>query len=612
MAHPPVELWLSGPEASWIVRALSDARIDVVIAEGIEEATLSEETIAIVDGAHRHLAAIRALRPGPFIVVGWDELANELSEQIKPLLFLPRPVAVGRLERRLRELLKDDADVPMQSGSRDVDGSRERQVGDPRPIETIEVERRERTVHLEDDPAYADTGGVERTVQLDEDEVESVANFTAQRSEIVTVDRAGALDAPERPGESSDAPSLQLSARLNALLHAADRRLFPGDAPLDLRFSVGEENVLELVPDELLAEGAVQVEQVALEDPLEAFTFVGTPDLLDTAAGRRNPEGTPLTVHGVRHHERSENERETNVTREGMLPPGGALRMFWEYAVRSRCQLQVEIGGGDTALISLARGKVVEFDAPIARGLADELRHEGVLRELCENDEEARQALDRAVREGRLDAFERDRRLRLRYEALIGDLCLASECRFAVSRSPSKKMASIVSAPLVVVATGQVRNRLGAGNALRWLNIDADALLWLGPEFAARAEAARLEPELIAAFEAAAGKSVGSMIEGLAATVGAAGALFSLASAGALRFEKGAKRTQSTGALRGRIEEAYALAQEADYFTLLGVARHASTREIHDAYTLRRKALVHLDLDALGLHDLEGRRREAL
>ena len=94
-----------------------------------------------------------------------------------------------------------------------------------------------------------------------------------------------------------------LISPIAGLLGDADRRLFPNEAPLELSFPVGDETPDVLVPDDLLAESSTPLEPREA-DPLEAFTFVGTPDLLETASGAKvaaseSSASVDLTPHTV-------------------------------------------------------------------------------------------------------------------------------------------------------------------------------------------------------------------------------------------------------------------------------------------------------------------------
>lgn len=593
---PTINLRLSGPEGSWITRALTDAGMSV-LDDGDGESASAD--VLIIDRNHSELEELCSEHSGVQIIVGWDPLSPSDMERLEPREFFERPVPIARMLRTIREALGLEASAAIPTLSA------------PAEEEADVPEARERTIQLSDNEDI-----LSAIVRVDP---EPNSHIGAEPSHSST----GALDAPEGAGPRPGLEGLQLSPHLNELLRAADRRLFPGESPLDLRFPVGEEDAHQLVPDELLAEVALPLDVQNAADPLEAFTFVGTPDLLDTAAGRRAPkDSTPHTISGsIRPSislvpssggDLTSPSVATDLTKEGMLPVGGALRMFWQLRQTRGTELRLEVAGGAVVTFSIKRGRVIDMRGPAHSRVAEELRDVGLLGAMTHNEQEAREAIDAAVKSGRLSAFERDARLRRTRELLVGELCRAHESRFVLTEDKLSAPKRIFARPLIVVATERMRAELGAGDALRWLGIKPTSTLWLAPSFGEMADAVQLAPELVSAFEASAGKPVVELLSSIAATEGAAGALFSLASAEALRFEAGEKAAANADSLRTRIGRAHALALEGDYFDILGISRNASSRQVKEAHQLLIKALTHLDLGALGLEDLEGPRDEAV
>lgn len=607
MSTTTIDLRLLGPEGSWITRALTDAGMKVVESADGEASTADGEAttsdVLIIDGNHADLDVLTQAHSGVLIIVGWDPLTPTDKERLEPLAFYERPVPIARLLRTIREAfgLESPAVVPTLTAPA-----------------------------LQESEAPSAPEARELTVQLsdNEDLLSAIVRVEPEpsppiRSTEPSHSSTGALDAPEGAGPRSGSEGLQLSPHLNELLRAADRRLFPGESPLDLRFPVGEEDAHQLVPDELLAEVALPLDVQNTADPLEAFTFVGTPDLLDTAAGRRAPkDSTPHTVSGSIRPSMSlvsptgsdltSPSVATDLTKEGMLPAGGALRMFWQLRQTRGTELRLEVAGGVSVTFSIKRGRVAEMRGPAHSRVAEALRNEGLLGAMTHTDEEAQAALEDAVKAGRLTPFERDARLRVERELIIGELCRAHESRFVLTEANITATKRVFARPLIVVATERVRAELGAGDALRWLGIKPVSTLWLAPNFVEMSSAVQLPPELVSAFEAGAGRPVVELLSSIAATAGAAGALFSLASAEALRFEPGEKASANADSLSARIERAHGLALEGDYFDILGISRNATSRQVKEAHQLLIKALTHLDLGSLGLEDLEGPRDEAV
>lgn len=572
------------------------------VVESVESETPSANVL-LIDRNHTELEDLAKAHSGVLIIVGWDPLTPTDLERLEPHAFYERPVPIARLLRTIREALglESPAVVPTLSApARDEEDT------------PSAPEARELTVQLSDSEDV-----LSAIVRVDPEP--SPPMRTGEPSHSST----GALDAPEGAAPHFESEGLQLSPHLNELLRAADRRLFPGESPLDLRFPVGEEDAHQLVPDELLAEVALPLDVQNAADPLEAFTFVGTPDLLDTAAGRRAPkDATPHTLSGSVRPPMSlvsstggdltSASVATDLTKEGMLPAGGALRMLWQLRQTRGTELRLEVAGGVAVTFSIKRGRVAEMRGPAHSRVAEALRNEGLLGAMTHSEEEAQAALEEAVKAGRLSAFERDARLRIERELIIGELCRAHESRFVLTEANITTTKRLFARPLIVVATERVRAELGAGDALRWLGIKPSSTLWLAPNFTEICAAVELPPELVSAFEASAGRPIVELLSSIAATAGAAGALFSLASAEALRFEPGQKAAANADSLRSRIERAHALALEGDYFDILGIARNATSRQVKEAHQLLIKALTHLDLESLGLEDLVGPRDEAV
>src|SRR5690606_23542688 len=121
------------------------------------------------------------------------------------------------------------------------------------------------------------------------------------------------------------------------------------------------------------------------------------------------------------------------------------------------------------------------------------------------------------------------------------------------------------------------------------------------------------EPELVEAFEAAADHGVVGLLHGLPASVGAAGALFALASCDAVRLEAANEVDDlPPEVVRALLRRARARAEVGSYFAVLELGPDASEREIVEAHRRLQRELLRLDLDALGLEELEGDRQEAL
>ncbi len=261
--------------------------------------------------------------------------------------------------------------------------------------------------------------------------------------------------------------------------------------------------------------------------------------------------------------------------------------------------------------LTIARGKLMAMRGEVYGRTAAHLRAQGILHALTQDETESEKAIDALETRGALSPFRKERLLRRAREQLLGELCMAPECRFVVS-DHRQDGPPLLHEDVFFATVSVLRDRLGAGDAMRWLGVDQHALVWLAPHFDEAASTLRIEPEMRAALRAYTGRPVGDFLGSEAASDGAAGLLFALGSAEALRFEAGESESRNHATLRERIERAHAHALEGDYFRILDVRRSATTREIKEAYQLQLRALAPLDLAAVGLEVMEGARHEAL
>ncbi len=430
----------------------------------------------------------------------------------------------------------------------------------------------------------------------------------------------------EPRADATTGMSAQLSPHLVTLLRDADRRLFANEPALDLRLPGGDEDVDDLVPDDLIADVSMPLE-LPEPDPLEAFTFVGALDLLLESTGPGSSAGSEVSVHSVvevdhtphtiaegvaaRASRPPSSTVRSDLTREGMLPAGGVLRVLWQVHDDDRpADLRLDLPELGSVLFGLEGRRLVRLAGPVNQQVAERLRGLGRVTRTPENEDDAREFVETLVRRGQIDAFERDRLRREATESIVGAAVLASEAQFMI-RSPSAEgdevIGAPVSPPLVTIAAEVCRRKLDLSRALRWLDADADQKLVLATSFDERAAILRLEPEIYAAFDRCSDRAIGELLSGLPAVAGSAGLLFALASGDAIRF--GAQRTTgdvSVSGLRDRVLRLHARCRDGSYFEILEVRRNASDREIVSAHRRLANELAGLDLDGLGLSELEG------
>lgn len=635
----PIDVVVPGPEGSWIGRALREAGLEVrEVTRAAEDAGL----VVLATSVEAFEVRVRELaRTTRVVAVGWDPLDPEEIARLGLVGFLVRPVALGQLTRLVRRELErpptsssaapapssaSRAERPEHEGS-EHEGSELGPAGGP---------TREPTLQLSVDTLDGDAPSREPTMALEEPEVSlGVARAPA---------RGSARPAPAPSATSSGTTGVGratacFAPRLEELLRRADRRLFPDAAPLDLRFPGGDEPAQELVPDELLAEVSTPLDP-SESDPLEAFTFIGAPDAAsveaqfiegsDLRSARERSPGTGATGRTpgtVRERSMApapgakaataptSPTSPAELTREGTLAPGGALRLLWQLQDRARpLWLRLDVAGGPGVGLGLRDGKLVAFEGPAHRMVVAELRRAGRWRTAVDDEAAAETLLREAVQRGALDRFELSSRLRRAREALLHEAVTSPEAQFAL-RPPLGELPvrPLLPGLAVAVATEGARRRIGAEQFLRWLGHEIGDRLVLSPSFSARVEQLGLEPELVEAFEAAADQPLLALLHGLPTAVGAAGVLFALASCDAVRIDaSGVVDDVPPDAVRALVHRARERAESGSYFAVLESSPEASERELLQAHRRLCSELLCLDLDALGLEELEGDRQEAL
>ncbi len=658
-----IDVVVPGPEGSWIGRALREAGLEVrEVARAAEDAGLVVLATSVEAFEARAAELARSTR---VVAVGWDPLDPEEIARLGLVGFLVRPVALGQLTRLVRGVLErpptPSPAAPASNSASGAERSGSERPGSERPgSERSESERSEseRPEPARREPARREPGrreaehaGVptrEPTLQL---AVDSLDGDVPSREPTMALEEAEVSLGVARasaPGSSRPPPAASATSsgttgvsratacfapRLEELLRRADRRLFPDAAPLDLRFPGGDEPAQELVPDELLAEVSTPLDP-AEPDPLEAFTFVGAPDAAsveaqliegsDLRSARERSPGTGATGRTpgtVRERSMMPSPGpkaataptsptfSAELTREGTLAPGGALRLLWQLQDRARpLWLHLDVAGGPGVRLGLRDGKLVAFEGPAHRMVVAELRQAGRWRTAVDDETAAETLLREAVQRGALDRFELASRLRRAREALVHEAATSAEAQFALRPS----LGELPVRPGAVARDG-ARRRIGPDQVLRWLgHLIGDRLVLL-PSFSARAEQLGLEPELVEAFEAAADQPLLALLHGLPTAVGAAGVLFALASCDALRIDaSGAVDDVPPEAVRALVRRARERAEAGSYFAVLESSPEASERELREAHGRLRRELLCLDLDALGLEELEGDRQEAL
>ena len=371
----------------------------------------------------------------------------------------------------------------------------------------------------------------------------------------------------------------RFSERLRALFARADRTLFP-DRPALKPTSRGAHDgvsltAAELVPDEVFAARQEASGDEALGHLPGEATFVGGAPALGDAtsvAARRDVE-------------------------VGSLVEGRVVELLHELASATAAQaLCLDLPGGRRLELTIDAGRITRFDGSVALALWARLRDELVLEgDEPEDELAAHRALEAECDAGRLGRYELDRALRLAREALLYQVVAAPALRYRLARADiivGSEPRMLVAALLPLVFEG-MRRGVRSSEAMRWLDV-AERSLAFTPETRERLIEAAIEPELIAYLERYEGAAVSDVIDDISPHAGVAGLLVALHRSSALEFGPRVARRPGAGErrLRAGLIARHRRAVDGDYFSLLGLSRDASFREVEAAY---REGRAYLD-----------------
>lgn len=713
MAKPHVDVWDPTSEGPWIIDSLRQEGFEVR-AIPLADVPLTRADLVLlagdVDGA---LAALKLLRDDglqgdvPVILLGLPP-GTEGGVPDGPAFgadaVLERPVDFEPLLARVAAL----AAPPEPEVSREVSRvgptpvERTMQLSDPQDLDSSQV-----MVRASEPPEPAPSWRPrEPTMQLDGlTDPSRVRSYVEDAPEDSGVHDSGVHDdgqdaghddpgrdsavlgsgveSGEHRSESSaqlDAPQPEipvaeratLSPWLQELLEAADRRVFPDREALSLHFPAATQSAEELVPPELFEAGAFRIDEPVVEDPIDAFTFVGGPavpppmhsspglhegasDGETTSASRgqtsaetpRKIEHTtatelpleeetpgsgvhPATVHPPERPARGGDwPRDDSVlgraagpdrTRTGVLGEGGVLRLLWRVAtlrLDGLCELAVD--GGPEVRITFLAGQLRALDGPVALEVLADLRRRGRATEAPADERAAEAVLQRKVDAGDLGRFERDRLLREARETLLERLVGAARAEFVLRRlddtQPGRVLARarVFARPLRSQLVEAARRALDPDDVASWIGEGRG--LALGPEREAGLVAAELPSELVELILRFEGHPLTDFLSAAPTEAGLAGALYALVAGDALVLQDAPPSPPSSSArapVRSLLEAAAALAEDGDYFSILGLSRDATAAEVERAHASRRDELGALPLAALGLEGMEAKRLEAL
>lgn len=620
-----VHVNVPGMEGTWIARALRDAEIEV--SEERHQA-LEDAGVLVAELSAAGLPETLKSFDGEVLLIGSD---SEVPEDFAAYAYVAKPFALEKLVKRVKALVSPGTTGSSYPSVRPSSGSSERPSRAPSeanvrppsrpPNYPADLEIREPTMTLDEETGFGEASeswaGSEASVVVSSASSSGVAASGTGTSQVSATGSA--------VYESIAGISTEFGPRVTNLLRAADERVFPNEARLTLRFPGGDESAEELVPDELIAEVVLPLE-LPDRDPLEAFTFVGAPDLLPMSATR---DGS------ARHHSNVETERTPQTipqrrttlpprslapselgAQEGTLTAEGGLSLAWRLFDRGEAvEVTMEAPGATTVRLGLLHGEVYSFAGGAYLAAAQALRKVRALPIYPVDEQSAIDVLREAVDAGQLDAFELDRALRVSRERLIQWVFTTPGVKFSIRQGTvGGDNSPLVHRSFIETVAEGARRRLRASEAERYLGLDLSATYTLGPSYYARAKDAGLEPELVSAIARGSGRTtLGELFTGVAASVGLPGAFYLLAVTEGLQVNEGLGSPLLSGAkIRDFLQRCHAQAEDSSYFELLGLDEEATARDVDEAYARRAEELRRLELGLLQLEELEPLRAQAL
>lgn len=655
VSAPRVELWDPSGEGPWIAEGLRREGFDVREIPLSAVVQTSADVVLLAGDAEGALAALKLLRDegehgdAPVVLLGVPEGLPHPGEgpAFGADAVLARPVAFEPLLRIVRRLTMR-IEVPPEHSHVSVGPERTmRLAGEADPASSQVFARgpwpsREPTLELEGGSAVFSRSSPPPPI---------VRPGSQPGTGTDSRPGTGPREVPERllPADAR----AELSPALEALLRAADRRIFPDRPPLVLHFPAANHSPDELVPQELLDAAAYRLDEPAVEDPIDAFTYVGGPAVPPALSSGATPEPIEretspeipqrLGPASVRPSAPPQPLAETldpgpttewpsddtlfgrpsaDGSRRGTLGPGGALRLLWRVAaLRLDGILELEREDRPTVRMTFLSGELRAFDGGIGIAALEALRRQGRAIEAPTDEASALALLERRVEEGALGRFERDRLLREARETVLHELVAAERASFTLHRlddtEPGRRLyrTRVLARPLRAALVEAARTALPQARVAELLGQEPVGLAF-GPEREAGLIPAELPIELADLLVRMEGRSFSEILAAAPTEPGLAGVLYALVAADVLVLTEAPEvfepREQTRAAVRARVEAAAALAEESDYFTILGVAPDAEWASIERAHRTRTDELAALPLALLGLSGLEARRREAL
>lgn len=651
MSLPRIEVCDPTEEGNEIRSALREQALHVVRRD-VEDFYRPSEAVAIVLAAEaegalavlKHLRANAAMTRIPVVLLGQptDEPFDEdAARALGAHAQFSRPVNVKALWERIRVLLDVSREVPKSDAA-----------GPPVTTFVGTLSGRERTMALQGTdagPAYVGGAGMSTEQRLRSfplKPVGPVADISPRLQALF--EEADVRVFPEGPrlgitfAESDDSPDDLVPADLlDQVVNVLD---MPEDDGLELMTFVGPMPAMTTEPRSTDGQAQSRATKNRLSQ-LQTDQDAQQPEFVSDARGSRQDIEVPPKERSVRRavpdlrdvipmkRRNSESPSEVSPSsawrdiRTASIPTNGTYSRFGLASVflrvveeRATGVLVLSAEGVPEIRLSFEQGVVRAMRTNVGQRVAESLRQDRMWTTPVLEEQATLALLGKRVATKQLTTFDLERRLARARVRAIGDAIVAPSGAYSWGPLGTRDADLVQDArrpfatAILVVVADVLRDRVSNRDAAAHLTSGTVRLL----RDKARASSVFqfLPPELESWLLSEGPRSLDVLLEDAPSEEGVAGALVFLAETGFLEIDEEASVELSHEEAKTRVaallKQGEALADDGDYFALLGLSRDATTREVHDAYEQRVRMWNALPLSDLGLLHVDGVRRFVL